>query len=191
MQYNNTTPADIDIRQVWQDYRHELQRFLQSRVNSPEDVEDLLQDIMIKTYQKLHTVKDAKKLRGWLYQVTRNAITDYYRQSYKHQIDTSAIIETAPEPEKEEHVLQELSSCITPFVNQLPGTYQEAVEAVDLKGVSQKALSKELSLPYSTVKSRVQRGRQMLADLYQQCCRFEIDARGNIMDYEKNGGCCP
>ncbi len=179
----------MDIKQIWQDYRHELHRFLLSRVRNPDDAEDLLQDILIKTYQQLHTVQDPKKLRAWLFQVTRNAVIDYYRQSRQEPPDPSAIMDEGTEPY--ERARQELSDCINLFIKQLPETYQTAVEAVDLRGDSQKALSDELGISYSTVKSRVQRGRQMLAALFQECCRLELDARGNIIDYQTNEACCP
>ena len=68
----------MDIKQIWQEYKHQLQRFLRSRVSNAGDAEDLLQEILIKTHQQLHTVQDPEKLRAWLFQVTRNAVIDYY-----------------------------------------------------------------------------------------------------------------
>ncbi len=177
----------VDIKQVWLDYRHELERFLMSRISRPEDAEDLLQDIMIKTYQQLHTVQEPIKLRAWLFQVTRNVVIDYYRQSREALPDSLAIMDEGTEPY--EQVRQELSDCINPFIKQLPRVYQTALEAVDLRGVSQKELSEELGVSYSAVKSRVQRGRQMLAALFKDCCRYELDARGNIVDYKPNENC--
>ncbi|ETX00807.1 MAG: hypothetical protein ETSY1_09870 [Candidatus Entotheonella factor] len=179
----------MDIKQVWQDYRCELERFLRSRISNPEDAEDLLQDIMIKTYQQLHTVQDPSKLRSWLFQVTRNAVVDYYRQSRQVPPDASFLMDEGTE--RYEQARQELSECIHLFIKQLPENYRLAVEAVDLRGVSQKALSEELGVSYSAAKSRVQRGRQMLAGIFESCCRFELDARGNIIDYQSKGICVP
>ncbi|PON18112.1 RNA polymerase sigma factor SigZ [Candidatus Entotheonella serta] len=172
----------MDIKQVWQDYRHELERFLLSRISNPDDAEDVLQDIMIKAYQHLHTVQDPSKLRYWLFQVTRNEVTDYYRRAHQAPPDASFCIDEGTE--RYEQVRYELAECINVFIKQLPETYQFAVEAVDLHGVSQKALSEELGVSYSAVKSRVQRGRQMLADLFEAYCRCELDTRGNIIDYQ-------
>ena len=178
----------MDVKQVWQEHRHQLQRFVHSRVSNAADVEDLLQEILIKTYQRLHTVQDRGKLRAWLFQVTRNAIIDYYRQPHKNQPVPWDFMEHGNEPPEQAH--QELSDCIRPFLEQLPTTYKAAVEAVDLNGVSQKVLAEELGLSHSAVKSRVQRGRKMLASLFQECCRYEIDAPGNIIDYQQNDESC-
>ncbi len=144
---------------------------------------------MIKTYQQLHTVQDPSKLRSWLFQVTRNAVIDYYRQSRQAPPDPSFLMDEGTEPY--EQARQELSECINLFIKQLPEIYQLAVEAVDLREDSQKALAKELGLSYSALKSRVQRGHQMLATLFEACCRYELDARRNIIDYQSNEECRP
>lgn len=178
----------MDIKQIWQEYKHQLQRFLLSRVSNAGDAEDLLQEILIKTYQQLHTVHDPEKLRAWLFQVTRNAVIDYYRQSKTKPPVPADFMEERSEPPNQ--IYQELSDCIRPFLEQLPEPYQAAVEAVDLRGVSQKGLAEDLGLSHSAVKSRVQRGRKMLAALFQECCRYELDARGNIIDYQHNKDCC-
>lgn len=73
---------------------------------------------------------------------------------------------------------------------QLPEKYREAIEAIDLKGKSQKDLAEELGLGHSTVKSRVQRGRAMLGELFNECCTYQLDARGNIIGYVDGEDCC-
>jgi RNA polymerase sigma-70 factor (ECF subfamily) len=83
-----------------------------------------------------------------------------------------------------------LSKCIKPFINSLPEIYRDALETVDINGISQKALAKELGISHSAVKSRVQRGREMLAALFQSCCTYDLDSRGNIIDYHANPKCC-
>ena len=179
----------MDVKQIWQEYKQQLQRFLHSRVSNAADAEDLLQEILIKTYQQLHTVQDQEKLRAWLFQVTRNTVIDYYRQSHRKQpVPLDFMMEEGSEPS--EQARQELSDCVRPFLEQLPETYKAAVEAVDLNGISQKGLAKDLGLSHSAVKSRVQRGRKMLASLFQECCRYELDVRGNIIDYQRNDECC-
>lgn len=58
----------MEVKQLWQEYSNQLQNFLLSRVNNPSDVDDLLQEILIKTYQNLDTVKEADKFSAWLFQ---------------------------------------------------------------------------------------------------------------------------
>ncbi|MGK7936165.1 MAG: hypothetical protein AB4206_10270 [Xenococcaceae cyanobacterium] len=39
-----------------------------------------------------------------------------------------------------------------------------------------------------TVKSRVQRGRSMLKAKFEECCSYELDVRGNIIDFTSRSG---
>ena len=181
----------LDIQQVWRDYGDRLRRFLVSKVASPEDAEDLLQEVLIKTHRHLPTLNDPKKFQAWLFQIARNTLTDYYRKQRVTVSDQSlpepAALDREDDPGK---VRQELRRCLQPFLKRLPKTYREAVEAVDLKDQSQKSLAEELGLSHSAVKSRVQRGRKILKELFHACCTFQLDARGNIIAYENNKGCC-
>ncbi len=183
----------MELKQLWQEYEDRLRQFLLSRVKNPADVDDLLQEILIKTYQHLNTVQKPEKLLSWLFQIARNTLIDYYRKS---RVETSrqdivkGTMLTDEEPEQYEQIRQELTNCIRPFLNQLPEKYREAIEIVDLQGSSQKELAKKLGLSHSAVKSRVQRGRSMLRTKFEECCRCELDVRGNVVDYEvKLNGC--
>ena len=176
----------MDIQTIWLEYRQQLRQFLLSRVNNASDVDDLLQDILIKTYQRLHTIQQPQKLQSWLFQIARNALVDYYRKSRLALSSpyTDDLPQMFDEEEPYEQTRQELASCIRPFLNQLPDKYREALDWVDLQGKSQKALAIELGLSHSAIKSRVQRGRRMLETLFHQCCKYQFDARGNPIDFE-------
>jgi RNA polymerase sigma-70 factor (ECF subfamily) len=56
--------------------------------------------------------------------------------------------------------------------------------ATDINGESQKALAESMGISYSTLKSRVQKARMELRSVFDECCRMNLDAQGNLMDYE-------
>lgn len=183
----------MEFKKLWQEYSNQLRNFLLSKVNNPSDVEDLLQEILIKTYQNLNTVKEQEKVSAWLFQIARNTLTDYYRKSRPESLRQEIIgkaISIDEEQEQDKQVRQELTKCIRPFLNQLPPKYRDAIEAVDLQGVSQKVLATELQLSHSAVKSRVQRARRMLRELFQECCHYQFDVRGNVVDFESRSAHC-
>ena len=183
----------MEFKQLWQEYSDRLRKFLLSRVNNRADVDDLVQEILIKTYQHLNTIEEPEKFTAWLFQVARNTLIDYYRkssvQTSRQDIARKATLEDE-RPEQYEQVRQELAKCIRPFLDRLPPKYQEAVEAIDLQGGSQKKLAQELGLSHSAVKSRVQRGRSMLKEQFLECCRYDLDARGNLVDFEVKPSSC-
>src|SRR5215207_93704 len=67
-----------------------------------------------------------------------------------------------------------------------------AVMLIDLEGMPQKEAAARSGVSLSGMKSRVQRGRQVLEHLLRDCCRIELDAGGRITDYQPRGdGCSP
>jgi len=181
----------MNIEEIWNDYGNLLRGFLRSRVKNSEDAEDLLQEILIKTYKNLGSLKDPKKLKSWLFQIARNTLIDFYRNPTATLSAESQLSDLQEEkPDAQEAMLQELSQCIKPFIKNLPEKYGDVLDAIDLQGASQKELAKDLGLSYSALKSRTQRGREKLKELFQECCSYKMDARGNLMDYEnKSDGC--
>jgi RNA polymerase sigma-70 factor (ECF subfamily) len=65
----------------------------------------------------------------------------------------------------------------------LPERYRQALILTEFEGHSQREMAEQLGLSYSGAKSRVQRGRVMLKQQLVDCCHFEFDRRGSIIDY--------
>ncbi|MBB6520620.1 RNA polymerase sigma factor SigZ [Pseudoteredinibacter isoporae] len=181
----------MSIEAIWDEYRSALTRFLTSRVSNPADVEDLLQDILIKSYKNLHTVKSSDSIKAWLFQLANNTIIDHYRKKAKGK-DLQA--EDLWYEEDLPNIKAELSMCILPFINALPEDQSKLLKAIDIDNVKQKDFAETNNIPYSTLKSRVQKSRQALRKLYEDCCHLTLDQHGNIIDYQrKNPDCdgCP
>ena len=70
------------------------------------------------------------------------------------------------------------------MIRSLPDGYREAVQLAEIEGLPQQEVADRLGLSLSGAKSRIQRGRAMLKDVLEQCCHFEFDGRGNVMDYD-------
>ncbi len=53
--------------------------FIYFRVNHKEVAEDLAEDVFMKAFQRISKLKEPKALEGWIYQIARNTVIDYYR----------------------------------------------------------------------------------------------------------------
>jgi RNA polymerase sigma-70 factor (ECF subfamily) len=78
-----------------------------------------------------------------------------------------------------------LSNCAKPIINSLPEKYKEALIKTTFEKVSQKDLANQLGLSHSAIKSRVQRGRDMVKAAIIDCCNPITDKYGNIIEKEK------
>ena len=70
------------------------------------------------------------------------------------------------------------------MIHDLPDPYREAVRLTEIEGLTQAELARRLGISLSGAKSRVQRGRAQLKEQLIECCRFEFDRRGAVIDCE-------
>ena len=151
------------------------------------DAEDVLQSVFLKIHQKLSSLKNEQRLEAWVFQIARNAIVDHLR---KGQHDGNGVEEVAAEPPDDRGARTEVSRCIRALIEGLPAPQKRAVLLYELKGLPQATIAQQESISLSAAKSRVQRGRKRVKDLLEECCRFQFDVRGNVLDYESNGDSC-
>ncbi|MCL6434533.1 MAG: RNA polymerase sigma factor SigZ [Leptolyngbyaceae cyanobacterium HOT.MB2.61] len=185
---------DQDLTALWQEFHDRLYRFIQQRVNNPADADDILQEVFLRIHHRLSTVRDRDRLVSWMFQIARHAVIDHYRSSSRQwDVATEREIELAANPDEEDSATsnQELATCLQPMLKALPSTYREALQLVELEGITQKAAAERLGLSLSGAKSRVQRGRQQLKAMLLRCCEIERDRLGNVLDYQlKQGASC-
>lgn len=172
---------------IWADYHGRLRAFLRARVANPADVDDLLQDILLKVGSSLNQLEDQTKLHAWLFQTAQRTIIDHYRKSAQvRRIDPDDLWYRQDDQE----LTQSLERCVEPFLQALSPKDAELLSAIDLEGIAQKAYAEQHGIPYSTLKSRVSKARANLRDLFETCCTFSRDTRGNLKDFDqKSGGC--
>lgn len=173
---------------VWSDFGQRLRAAIGARVDDPADADDILQDVFLKVHLRLDTVQDESRLAPWLYQITRNAITDYYRgrrQTIELQDDFAAMSAA-----DEDEAARQLAGGLREMIRTLPPSYQEALTLAEIEGLSQKDVAERLNLSYSGAKSRVQRGRRLLSEALVNCCHIELDRRGGIIDYVPRDRLC-
>lgn len=174
-----------EVNAIWQEFHQRLRVFISQRVNNPADADDILQEVFVRIYQRLATIRESDRLQSWIFQITRNAIIDYYRKVARQpEFTTEAALETLAMDEDPAVFNQQMAGCLRPLLEHLPEPYREAVQLAELEGMSQSAIAQELGISLSGMKSRVQRGRQKLKALLQTCCQIELDATGNVIEYE-------
>lgn len=187
---------DYSTESIWQACSDQLKAYIVKRMPDPSLADDILQETFIKIHENIHLIKDETKICAWVYQIARNTINDYYRK------DKTKLSEVQILPEEELNVVDEMdgklednptehiASGLQRMINSLPEKYAQALNMVEIQGISQIELSKVLNISVSGAKSRVQRGRQMLKDSLMNCCHYEFDKYGTIISYHPIKCCC-
>lgn len=161
--------------------------FVQKRVRNRADAEDLTQDVLYKLVSsdndKLQNVK------SWMYTIAQNTVIDYYRRKKVPMEDIELLEKEFPDADTDSQAWQEMSACIVPFIAQLPEEYRTLMQLSELDGIPQKELAEKLDMNYTTLRSKVQRGRKKLKQLITSCCTVVQGGRGHIIGYERSGSC--
>ena len=118
-----------------------------------------------------------------MYRITRNLIVDYYRKK-RDTAEFSDLADEIKTDNDEEEIINGLVLCLKNMIDSLPDKYKQAIMLTELGGLTQKELAQKLGMSISGAKSRVQRGRNMLREKFFECCKFQFDAYGNIVEYQ-------
>lgn len=178
-----------DINEIWAEFSLPLKKFIGKRVSNTQDADDILQDVFIKVHRNFANMKDVARITAWVYTITRNAITDYYRKKEAFElVDLPA--DLTDENDEDLSFNSEITACLKTMIDSLPEKYKEAVLLTEFQNLTQKELSERMGLSLSGAKSRVQRGREMLKDMLLGCCQLEFDRVGNIIEYKHKSSEC-
>ena len=176
---------DCNIFEIWEEYKSSLLGYIKKRVSDNSDANDILQDVLLKSYQFCSKGKTILHLKSWLYKITQNAIIDYYKKSNKN-----IPFDIDPQYEHNElSLIGEASEYIKALLKLLPDKYAIPLYMYDLKGVDQKTISKNLNLTLPNTKSRIQRGRVKLKERFLECCIVDFDENGEMTIFDIKPQC--
>lgn len=180
----------MELSAIYTQFHQVLLNFVKSKVNNHHDAEDILQNVFIKVAMGVEDLNRKEKLQSWIYAITRNAIIDYYRvNAGKKNLSIEGDISQSFTDEEYVDTTKGLDCCLVNFVSQLPGEYRDIIIDVEINGVKQKDLAEKHNLAYSSIRSRVQRGREKLKQILLDCCHIQWDNRGNILDVRSRLAC--
>jgi RNA polymerase sigma-70 factor (ECF subfamily) len=177
-----------NIEFLWNRYNRRLLAFIRGRVGDDTEAEDILQETFVRVHRALCCKTEWERPESWFYQIARNLIIDHYRR----QRDMAEIPESLPaEPDVvEEDPETILALSLKDMVDELPDPYRQALLLTEYQGMNQKQMAEHLGISLSGAKSRVQRARDKLRDMFLSCCHFEFDRRGHVVDYYERCCCC-
>ena len=180
----------MEIASVYTEFRQALLRYIRSKIRSSEDAQDILQNVFTRITTNADLLSNKENIQHWLFTVTRNAVIDYYRvTASKKNISFVEGFSGDVLEEETTDTTQGLDQCVSQMIKLLPEEYRAVIIDSELNGIKQKDLAQKYNMPYSSLRSRVQRGRERLKDLFYECCHIKTDALGNILSYRPKTDC--
>ncbi|MBX0332728.1 RNA polymerase sigma factor SigZ [Pontibacter sp. HSC-14F20] len=177
------------VAPVYLEYEARLRSFVMKRVKDKDEANDILQQLYVKLYKHCEQLQEVRNINAWLYQIARNAVYDYYREQDRSiPVKDESKLEEQLQQDPEQ---QDSESLVLPLINMLPSEYAEPLRLSEIEGISQKEIAKRLGMSYSGAKSRVQRGREKLKELFLECCHLELDRKGALVSATAKESCRP
>ncbi len=173
------TTATRETERLWGEFADQLGGFLRARVGSEAEAEDMRQEVFLKLQKQLEAERTIHDLGAWLYRTARNAVIDHYRARKPGEPVDDSLPDVSPPNDPD---IAPLLASFRRMIHALPDGYREAVMMADIEELPHKEVAGRLGLSLSATKSRILRGRAMLRDSLDICCRFERDRRGSVID---------
>jgi RNA polymerase sigma-70 factor, ECF subfamily len=173
--------------EIVQRYHRRIYNICYRFAGTPDDAQDLTQEVFIKMYRTLNSYDMGRgAFMTWVTTVTRNLLVDHFRRSKQDRVtdslDTAAsehedampLSEQIPDkgaPPDAGVQSRETREMVHRALQKLSPELREAVILRDLQDMDYREIAGALKVPEGTVKSRINRGRAELARLLQRTYR--------------------
>ena len=153
--------TDTALRAALADLLPDLRAFARFLAGTKAEADDLVQEALARTLHSLNNAAEIGELRPWCFAVLRNVFHEHLRTQRREErrLKQQVVADAAPAP-------QEMSSDVRDLAQQLrvlPPLLREALVLVGAQGLSYDEAARICGVPTGTMKARVSRARQQLA----------------------------
>ena len=157
-------------------YQRKLSRLLSRFIRDQAEVEDVTQEAFIKAYRALPAFRGDSAFYTWLYRIGINTAKNYL-MAMGRRAPTSTEVE-AEEAEGFEEGEQlrdintpesvllsnEIAETVNSTIEQLPEELRTAIQLREIEGMSYEDIAQVMNCPIGTVRSRIFRAREAIAE---------------------------
>jgi len=156
-------------------YREPVQTFILGIIPQAQDAEDICQETFDKAFRNLATYNSRWAFSTWLFTIAQNTSLDYYRKKKStppplNNLDCldgdSEIIDHAQSPEENLITNQTFDKLIN-AIKALDPKYRKVAELRFIQEFAYEEIARELSLPINTVKTRINRVKKLLNNIWK------------------------
>ena len=156
-------------------YQRKLARLLSRFIRDPAEVEDVAQEAFIKAYRALPNFRGESAFYTWLYRIAINTAKNYLvSQGRRAPTTTEADIEEAETFDDGEHLRdlntpdsmllsKQVGEAVNRAIDQLPEDLRTAIVLREIEGLSYEEIAESMNCPIGTVRSRIFRAREAIA----------------------------
>ena len=126
------------------------------------DIDDLVQDTIVKALSNSEKFEDGTRLKSWLFTIMRNRFCSNFKIAKREHVGLDENVGDRPStPASQDWAIacHELEDAM----DRLPEKYRAAIDMIIIQGFSYETAANHSGCPVGTMKSRVNRARMQLA----------------------------
>ena len=139
-------------------------------IKQNEDAEDICQEVFMKVFRDIGKFRGESKLSTWIASVTYNICIDHLRKKGREKLDftddpwiLSKDLTENLTPGRTLNIA-EIRNIVNEIINQMPVNYRSVMTLFHLEEMSYKEIVEITGMPEGTVKSYLNRGREMIRE---------------------------
>lgn len=176
------------VTSIYQQFGRQLHNIVCKKVGHHHDCHDIMQEVYLKVLLNINKVEQADNMAAYLVTLTNNTVVDHFRKA-KPVAHTEIVDNIITGDALKDQSLQLADCCLRPMIESLPDIYRDALIITELEGMKLKYYAEKVGISLSNAKVRVQRGKEKLKEIIMQCCGYEFDKYGNIIECNPTS-CC-
>jgi len=179
-----TSPsANAELDAVLSSYRPRLAAFMAKVSKNEGDVEDLVQETLIRVARGWDGFRGESMLSTWIFQIASNICVDYFRagSSLPQPYQKEKEIEGASEGIVGQIERKEVGTCVRDGIAHLPESYTRILIMHYLEGAPLKAIAAAEGTTVNAAKVRLHRARKRFHDYCAASCEVSGDASGDVV----------
>jgi RNA polymerase sigma-70 factor (ECF subfamily) len=170
-------------------YQRRLMRLLSRIVHDPVEAEDVVQETFIKAYRALRMFRGDAAFYTWLYRIGINTAKNALSlQARRTPTSTEANAERAEAFDDGDHLRdintpesvlasKQIAQTVNAAMDSLPVDLRTAIALREIEGLSYEDISEIMACPIGTVRSRIFRAREAIAEKLRPLLDMPVDKR--------------
>ncbi len=194
----NTRAANTTLDSVLSAYRPRLTAFIAKMTRNERDVEDLVQETLIKVARNWDSYRGESTLSSWVFQIASNVCIDYFRAcSSRPELyqEESQIQASSPESILRQIERKEVDACVQDGITNLLEADRRILIMYYMDGARVKEIAVAEGISTNSAKVRLHRARKRFRDSCASSCDVSSDETGEVIcspkdkDHRDDGGC--
>jgi len=166
-----SAPASPQVVAVLVENHRRFLAFLERRVGSPEDAEDILQAAFVRVAERGGAIADDESAVAWFYRLLRNALVDHYRHrdAQRRALERTARLSAEPPP-LDPAMEQVVCLCIHDLLPTIKEGYADLIRRVDLESKSIAETAEATGMTANNTRVKLHRARAALRKQLERSC---------------------